>query len=149
MTKYRAPAQALGRRLLCMLPPLRSWFEDLDQLATEARLWREAQSRNILGTDPEQAAILDFLSYLTPRRAVRFEKIRLGRDGDGGYVMLDDFSGVSSALSFGIETDCSWDTAIAERGIEVHQYDHTVDGPPTDHPQFRILQEENYHVTFR
>jgi hypothetical protein len=127
---------------LCLIPPLRDWFADIDRLATDARLWRAAQSRNVVGTDAEQAAILDLLSYLTPRRAVKFDKIRLGRDGDGGYVLLDDFSCVSAALSFGIETDCSWDTAIAERGIDVHQYDHTVDGPPTDNVRFRFFKRK-------
>lgn len=100
------------------------------------------QSSNIFGTDAEQAAILDLLSYLTPRRAVGFGKIRLGRDGDGGYVLLGDFADVAAALSLGIDRDCSRDTAIAERGIDVHQYDHTVDGPPTDHARFRFFRKQ-------
>ena len=40
--------------------------------------------------------------------------------GDGGYVMLDDFAGVTAALSFGIDVNCSWDMQIAERGINVY-----------------------------
>ena len=81
------------------------------------------------------------MSYLTPRRAIGVEKIRVGDPGDGGYVMLDDFAGVTGALSFGIDTNCSWDTQIAERGIDVYQYDHTVDGPPTAHARFHFTQK--------
>jgi hypothetical protein len=147
-----APTRSLARRLLCQLPPLRDWFEEIDGLATDARVWRTvrvglqteriiAATRHIVA-DVEQAAVIDFLSYLTPRRSVRFSKVRLGRDGDGGYVLLDDFTSVSAALSFGIATDCSWDTAIAERNIDVYQYDHTVDGPPTANARFRFFKKE-------
>src|SRR5262249_13325086 len=59
-----------------------------------------------------------------------------------GYVLIDDFSGVSAALSFGIASECSWDTAIAERDIVVYQYDHTVDGPPTANARFRFFKKE-------
>ena len=147
-----APTRSLARRLLCLLPPLRAWFEELDRLASDARIWRtvrpvlEAEkiisaSRHII-TDAEQAPIIDLLSHLTPRRSVGFGKLRLGRDGDGGYVMLDDFADVSAALSFGIGRDCSWDAAIAARAIDVDQYDHTVDGSPTANPRFRFFKKK-------
>jgi Methyltransferase FkbM domain len=147
-----AQTRSLPRRLLSLLPPLRDWFKEIDRLATDARLWRTvrtglktekiiAAARHII-TDSEQAAIIDFLSYLTPRRSVGFSKIRLGCNGDGGYVLLDDFTGVSAALSFGIATECSWDMAIAERGIDVYQYDHTVDGPPTANARFRFFKKK-------
>jgi hypothetical protein len=144
-----APTRRLARRLLCLLPPLRDWFEEVDRLAADARLWRTlatglrtekmiAAARNVID-DAEQPAIIDLLSPLTPRRSVSFDKIRVGCKGDGGYVMLDDFTGVSAALSFGIARECSWDTAIAKREIDVYQYDHTVDGPPTV-PRFRFFK---------
>jgi|SRR5271165_1924436 len=147
-----APTRSLARRLLCLLPPLRDWFEELDGLASDARIWRAVrpalEAEKIISTsrhidaDAEQAAIIDLLSYLTPRRSVRFGKIRLGRNGDGGYVLLDDFADVSAALSFGIGTDCSWDAAIAARAIDVFQYDHTVDGPPIANPRFRFFKKK-------
>ncbi len=146
------PTHSLARRLLCQLPPFRDWFEEIDGLRSDARVGRAVrdgvQAERIIAitrhliADGQQPEIIDLLSYLTPRRSVRFSKIRLGRDGDGGYVLLDDFTGVSAALSFGIATECSWDTAIAERNIDVYQYDHTVDGPPTAHARFRFFKKE-------
>ena len=76
------------------------------------------------------------LSSLRPLRAVGFDKIRVGRAHDGGYVMLDDFSGIGTAFSCGIGGDCSWDSMIAGRGIPVHQFDHTVEGSPQPDPLF-------------
>lgn len=83
-----------------------------------------------------QERILSILRLLRPFEAVGSRKIRLGRDYDGGYVMLDDFDGICAAYSLGIKDDASWDSEIAERGIEVFQYDHTIDAPPATHPLF-------------
>ena len=55
---------------------------------------------------------------------------------DGGYVMVDDFTGASAAYSFGISNDVSWDLDMARRGLPVFQYDHTIEGLPSDHASF-------------
>jgi hypothetical protein len=66
-------------------------------------------------------------------------KLRVGNPaGDGGYVMVDSFRGVTSALSIGIGNNVSWDLDLASRGIQVFQYDHTVSSPPSSHPNFRF-----------
>jgi hypothetical protein len=65
-------------------------------------------------------------------------KIRAGGEADGGYVMLDDPGAAGPAYSYGIGADVSWDLAMAERGLIVHQYDHTVAGPPSAHENFRF-----------
>jgi hypothetical protein len=78
------------------------------------------------------------LRLLQPCAAKGVAKLRLGRDHDGGYVMLDAFDGVTTAFSLGISDDVSWDLAIAERGIDVLQFDPTVSGPPAEHPRFRF-----------
>jgi hypothetical protein len=65
-------------------------------------------------------------------------KMRVGSSRDGGYVMLDDFKGIDAALSLGIGPDVSWDYAMAERGIPVWQYDHTIISLPQEHPLFHF-----------
>ena len=67
---------------------------------------------------------------------------RIGKDFDGGYVMLDNFNAdsVDAAYSFGIASDVSWDLEIAGRGIDVFMYDHTIDGLPNDHPGFHYFK---------
>lgn len=55
---------------------------------------------------------------------------RIGKNNDGGYVMLDDFDDVNVAYSFGVGADISWEKAIAEHKIDVFSYDHTIPYPP-------------------
>lgn len=84
------------------------------------------------------------MKLITPCDTVGMGKVRVGnagrdgRHGDGGYVMADDFGGIAAAVSIGIGGDVSWDRDIAERGIAVHQFDHTIERPPEAHPLFRF-----------
>jgi hypothetical protein len=71
-----------------------------------------------------------------PKKVVGFSKVRVGRDSDGGYIHIDDFSGVRAALSLGISDDVSWDLDMARRNIFVHQFDHTIEKTPVDNPSF-------------
>jgi len=85
---------------------------------------------------------LALFALITPADPVGMAKVRIGnagrdgRNGDGGYVMADDFSGIAAAVSIGIGGDVSWDLDMADRGIAVHQFDHTIERPPHPHPLF-------------
>ena len=86
-----------------------------------------------------RALSMRLISLIRPKRVVGFSKVRIGNaGGDGGYIMVDAFDGISGALSIGIGGDVSWDLDIANRGIRVFQYDHTVSGPPVSHPLFHF-----------
>lgn len=77
---------------------------------------------------------------LAPMRAAGVDKTRIGGPADGGYVMLDDLDSVTHALSFGIGDNDTWDVEVAERGIVVHQYDHTIIEPPSRQSNLRFYQ---------
>lgn len=83
-----------------------------------------------------QNHLLPLLQLLAPYATPDYKKIRVGRDHDGGYIMLDRFEGVKAAYSLGINDDVSWDEDIARRGIPVFQYDHTIADVPVSHPLF-------------
>ena len=85
-----------------------------------------------------QARIVMLGLLMAPRRVTSHRKIRVGGRTDGGYVMLDDFARLQTAFSLGVGPNVDWDYAIAERGIAVHQFDHTVSGPPKRHPGFHF-----------
>jgi Methyltransferase FkbM domain len=87
------------------------------------------------------APLLALLALLAPRQAAGMRKVRVGTSRDGGYVMLDDFQGIDVALSLGIGPDVSWDFDLAQRGIPVWQYDHTISSLPKEHPLFRFEQK--------
>ena len=73
---------------------------------------------------------------LKTKRPVGKKLIRTGRSTDGGYVMLDDLASCRVAYSFGISDDVSWDKSMAELGMDVYMYDHTIDGLPEENPHF-------------
>lgn len=85
----------------------------------------------------------EIVSLLTPMDVVGAKYRRIGRDFDGGYVMLDDFVSkpINAAYSFGIGDDVSWEKAIAKLGIPVYMYDHTIKTLPKNDPQFHFFKE--------
>jgi Methyltransferase FkbM domain len=76
------------------------------------------------------ARIRATLGLLEPQAVVDFKKIRVGAGDDGGYVMVDDFAGISAALSLGVGCNMTWDISIAERGIPVLQFDDGIGSAP-------------------
>lgn len=87
-------------------------------------------------THEHQERILSILRLLRPYEQVGAQKIRVGRDNDGGYIMVDDFDGVTAAYSLGINDDVSWDKQMAARDIDILQFDHTIDALPESDPHF-------------
>ncbi len=88
---------------------------------------------------PDLAARVILLGrLLKPRRLTSHRKIRVGGREDGGYVMIDDLDHFKTAFSLGVGPNVDWDYAMAERGIDVYQFDHTVAGPPRQHPRFHF-----------
>lgn len=68
-------------------------------------------------------------------KAENFSLVRMGRDNDGGYIMLDDLPG-GIAYSFGIARDVSWEKDIASRGYDVFMHDHTIYELPEENQRF-------------
>jgi hypothetical protein len=68
------------------------------------------------------------------------ELIRVGPDGDGGYLLPDDLQGLAACFSPGV-ADCSdFELDLADRGMQVYLADRSVDGPATDDPRFRFIK---------
>ena len=90
--------------------------------------------------------IMDFHTVLNDEKAEYFRELydmlrvkavknmnftRVGRDYDGGYIMLDDFDDSMKVYSFGVCDDMSWDMDIHNRyGFDVYLYDHTIPTAP-------------------
>jgi hypothetical protein len=65
-----------------------------------------------------------------------YELIRLGPDGDGGYLVPDDLAGIEYAFSPGVSTESGFEAALAARGLRVFLADFSVDGPAQANPNF-------------
>ncbi len=59
--------------------------------------------------------------------------IRLGADGDGGYLVPDDLADVAACFSPGVDNRATFESALIERGIPCFLADRSVDGPPFEH----------------
>lgn len=67
--------------------------------------------------------------------------MRLGKENDGGYIMVDNFqSNGGIAYSFGLNDDVSWDSDMAARGYEIFMYDPTIDGLPQENERFHFFK---------
>ena len=64
---------------------------------------------------------------------------RIGRDGDGGYVMADS-PPPSWAVSLGVGTDVSWDLAVSQLGSRVALFDPTIRRLPQPVPGGRFFR---------
>ena len=71
--------------------------------------------------------------YLSPKDVAGMEFVRIGRTGDGGYVMLNDLADCRRGISIGVGKELSWDLEIANKGINLALYDHTIDNLVTQH----------------
>lgn len=86
----------------------------------------------------DSARVLTLMRLLEPHDVRDRQFRRVGREFDGGYVMIDDFSMVKAAVSCGIEGEVSWDREMAALGFDVHQFDHTVEKPPEENARFHF-----------
>lgn len=67
--------------------------------------------------------------------------IRIGADGDGGYLAPDDLEGISVAVSPGVSVTVDFDLWMAERGAEIYMADASVNGPPEANPKFHFYKK--------
>lgn len=103
-----------------------------------AMKWTTMEPDEVKSTMPYRRCS-ELIALLTPMEIRHL--IRVGRDFDGGYVMVDDLTRIDAAYSFGINDDVSWDEAIAGRGIEVYLYDHTIEKLPKENPRFHFFNK--------
>ena len=68
--------------------------------------------------------------------------IRIGPDGDGGYLVPDDLAGIEACYSPGVSDTIGFDLDCAERGIHVFLADASVDSLPLEHP--RLIFSRKY-----
>jgi len=66
-------------------------------------------------------------------------KVRLGNEGDGGYVVLEELCNQTGTVSsYGVGDDVGFELAFLERWptAVISLFDPYIEGPPVDHPSF-------------
>lgn len=86
----------------------------------------------VTGSEQHREAVAVMAELLRPRPSGhRFR--RIGRPGDGGYVVAD-LGPPALVVSVGVGDECSADDELAAQGAAVWQFDHTVPSSPTTQP---------------
>lgn len=78
-------------------------------------------------TDP--AVIREVTKLLRPMDAGK-QLIRIGGDGDGGYLVPDDLEGIVACFSPGVSRIATFEAELERRGIVPYLADFSVLGPP-------------------
>ena len=69
------------------------------------------------------------------------ELIRLGPDGDGGYLVPDDLEGIVACFSPGVSNVAGFERDCALKGMKVFMADASVEAPPDLHPSFAFIKK--------
>ena len=62
--------------------------------------------------------------------------IRVGGEGDGGYLVPDDLEGIAACFSPGVAGVADFESEMAHRGMRCFLADYSVDAPPIANPLF-------------
>tara|TARA_B110000483_G_scaffold243626_1_gene334629 strand:+ start:4576 stop:5373 length:798 start_codon:yes stop_codon:yes gene_type:complete len=67
--------------------------------------------------------------------------VRIGSEGNGGYLIPNNLEGIQACYSPGVSTECGFDLACAELGLQVFMADRSVDAPPVQHDSFHFSKK--------
>ena len=84
--------------------------------------------------------LVSLIKSLRPKD-VGIELIRLGPQGDGGYLVPDDLDGIGACFSPGVSTVSEFELACAKRGMQVFLADASVDAPASMHENFSFTKK--------
>ena len=73
---------------------------------------------------------------IKPKEILGKKKVRIGKESDGGYVLLNDLEKIKFAYSFGISNEISFDKYLADLNIDIFMYDHTIEKLPFTNQKF-------------
>ncbi len=93
-----------------------------------------------------QAQVEQVVRSLRPI-APGMELIRLGPEGDGGYLVPDDLDGIGACFSPGVWKVSGFEYDCAERGMNVFLADNSVDAPAVAHARFVFTKKNVGAVT--
>jgi len=88
----------------------------------------------------EASDISDLLHALRPK-LTHCGLIRIGPDGDGGYLIPDDLDGISHVFSPGVCQETGFERSCISSGMSVFMADRTVDNPLPQSKQIKFIKK--------
>jgi len=98
------------------------------------------------------AIVRDFISLLKPI-TTNHNLVRIGGDGDGGYLVPDDLNNINCCFSSGVCGVANFELEFANRGIKCFLADYSVEAPPIQNKLFDFEKkylgqmEDSIHIT--
>jgi hypothetical protein len=130
--RERAEETRLERRIRKWRRKLRRWVRGRERShAARVELLPTARAD---APSVTQGDVLALLAQIRPWRMKSDVKVRIGGQGDGGYVMPSSARHTNTVLAIGIGDEVSFDEELAGLGARVLQFDHTVAASPSRHP---------------
>ena len=79
---------------------------------------------------PKRTDLLKVIELYRPRKLINYGLVRIGGANDGGYVIPDCLGEVRHCFSPGVDTTATFECDLADRGIDCHLIDYSVESPP-------------------
>ena len=119
-------------------------FNDKDNdISKKLNLLKVMTNNNILKYKGMEKCLLnnpdnEYCIYhlISPKQVIGKNRILIGDKKDGCYILLDDFTNIKIAYSFGISNMIQFDKNLADRSIDVYMYDHTINSLPYNNSRF-------------
>ena len=67
--------------------------------------------------------------------------VRLGANGDGGYLVPDDLEGIAACFSPGVDNRATFEASVIERGIPCFMADASVESAPINGPMAHFTRK--------
>jgi methyltransferase FkbM-like protein len=83
----------------------------------------------------KSADVLELIRRLRPKESGR-GLIRIGGNGDGGYLLPDDLEGIEYCFSPGVGGAADFENHLANLNIQSFLADNSIDHPPIERPEF-------------
>ena len=85
----------------------------------------------------------DIINLIKSLRPVTTDKplVRLGPDGDGGYLVPDDLAGIKACFSPGVSNIAGFEKDCANLGMDVYMADKSINELPEAHSRFHFLKK--------
>lgn len=106
---------------------------------SKIRKWLLGDNRFITEATP-LSQIKELLASLHPVQT-EHSLLRLGADGDGGYLIPDDLAGIAACYSPGVGATSVFEQDCAKLGMEVYLADASVSNPPENDVRFNFTKK--------
>ncbi len=93
--------------------------------------------KSVLARRSKDADLLSFFESIKPV-STNHNLVRVGGEGDGGYLVPNDLVGIDTLFSPGVSLTADFESQLATQGIHCFMADYSVDSTPTHHPLFHF-----------